>query len=402
MTFYHDSRDDKRMPVEPSVAIRDGGTPAQGAAAASGAPTYLRPYANAARNSRVPLNLASRELRIRWQADWLRQFPPEFVFTSGDRVVVTGGDAWRVLSESGGKIADGRRAPGDLVLDGGPGFFYFADTDGGVSAHLLSNGAKAFYLSAWFGSDYRRDFIERLGRRIVVLSIQRQPPPHSDHKPNLSVVEVHEIGEPLVFTETQRLKSAKLTNYLFRDTVNVHAAMHGETLALVTQNSIYLAAPDLALRREFTGEFAPRAVSMDEQSKVYVLVESGNSAALWVINDRGERVAKTALPAGFEARQPPVVGYDHTVYAIAEYQIVAIAPDGRILWDHALEGSIAGAIATLDGLIVTAGPEVVAYDRGGKARVVFRVAEDRLTTPIAPMREGFVVGGERGVYGLAQ
>lgn len=400
MTFYHDSRDEKRLPAEPPVVIRDGGKLAQGTAAA-GAPAYSRPYANAARNSRVSLNLPSHELGIRWGADWLPQFPPEFVFTSDDRVVVTGGDAWRILSESGAKIADGRRAPGDLVLDGGPGFFYFADTDGGVSAHRLSNGARAFYLSAWFGSEYRRDFIERLGRRMVILSIQRELSPHSDHKPNLSVVEVQEIGDPLVFTETQRLKSAKLKDYLFRDTVNMHAAMHGETLALVTENSIYLATPDLALRREFTGEFVPRAVSMDEQSRVYVLVESGDSTALWVINDRGERVVKTTLPTGFEARQPPVVGYDHTVYAISEHRMVAIAPDGKMLWDHALKESIAGAVAGLDGLMVTAGREIVAYDRSGTARVVFRAAEDRLTTPVAPIRGGLVVGGERRVYCLS-
>lgn len=402
MKFYHASRDDTRVPVEPAVPIRDGGTPAQGIAAAPEAPAYLRPYANAARNSRVSLRLPPNVLKVRWQSELIPQFAPEFVLASGDRIVVAGADSWRVLDDSGATVGEDRRAPGDIVIDSAAGVFYFADTIGRVAAHQLKDAAKAFSLSVFFDDQYRRDFIVRVASRIIVLSIELQTDPHGESKPNQSVIELQEFSAPLEFSETRRLKSARRVNYLKRDTTRLLAALQGESLVLATNNAIYLAGTDLTLRAELSAEFEPRAFSLDEQSWIFLIAKVAGSAELWVLNDRGERVARTALPEGFEPLAPPIVGYDRTVYVISDRRVMAVAPDGKTLWDRVLDRSVSGAVVTADHrLLVTSGSELLSFDASGASTTLFSAPDDRLTTPPAPTPSGdVIIAGERRVYCL--
>jgi hypothetical protein len=401
MNFYYTSPSELRLPSQPAVPIRDGAAAAPPAAAASGAPSYPRPYANSARNSRVPWRIPAQPLAVRWQSELYPQFAARFVLTAGDRIVAAGRDSWRVLDDAGKTIGEDRLAAGDIVLDSGPGIFLFPDTIGRISAHQLKDASKAFSLSLFFGAEFRRDFIERFGRRVLALSVELPTDPHGGSKPSKSVIELQEFGETFVFSETRRMKSATRVNYLKRETVNLLASTEEETIALASENSVYLADRELVLQREFTGEFTPVSLSLDEQASLYLVVKTGEAVELWKINRDGQRVTRHALAPEFEGSGPPVVGYDHKVYVLAGRHIAAINPDGKAAWTRELDADVSGVVATADNrLLVTAGSQLLTLDAGGTPNVLF-TSEDRLRTPAAPTSAGdIVIAGERQIYCL--
>lgn len=403
-TFYQSSRDDTRAPAQPPVAIRDAAVPVPPAAAAAvGSASCTRPFCNGERNSRVPDPHPREPLAVRWRSTLDPQLHPAVIAAAQDRIVVTGQIAWRLFDGKGETVKDDRMGDGELVVDPANGLFYFPDVDGYVAAHRLADGAKAFHLSVYFGDAYRRALIQREGRRMLVVSIEGMRDPLGNRKPRLSVIELQDLGDPFVLSEVGRLKSATRLEYLFRDTVDLRAAVHDGRLVLATGDRLYSADRDLRLQTELTGEFEPLSLSLDETLRAYMVVATENGRFLWVVSPEGQRVMSFPVPADTPPLStPPIVGYDHRVYLVGGDRLLAVGVDGKLLWQRA-GAAIAGAVVTADGhLLVAAGSELLDIAADGAVTVLHATRGDALRTAPVPRGDGEVlVASDEALYCLA-
>src|SRR5262249_20703118 len=161
-------------------------------------------------------------------------------------------------------------------------------------------------------------------------------------------------------------------DYLMATTTHLLPAVHGDQVALALDGSVYVADSAVKLQRQFTGEFQPVFLSMDEVPRIYMVARVTAGLELWVVTLNGQRVARTPLPEGFEPVAPPIVALDHSVFLISRQRVLAIDTAGAIRWEH-LPGSIAGAVVTPNGsLLASVGPELLVYDSTGKRTSLFR------------------------------
>jgi hypothetical protein len=327
---------------------------------------------------------------------------PAALLTAPDRVVVDGTDSWVLVDRAGHVVKDGERGDGELVTDPANGLFYFADTGGAIAAHSLRDGAKAFAVSVYFGDGFGRTFIERSERHLLVVSIERAVDAHGGEKPELSVVEVQDLGNPFTFSDTLRLTSARRVAYLFRDTVKLLAAGRRGGLALATEDRLYLADRQLALEAELTGTFVPEALSLDEAGRLHVIVGAADPRRLWVVTAEGRRVADVPVPAGAGAAIPPVVGYDHRVIVVGHEEAAALSAAGKPLWTGPTHGGPAGASVTADDeLLVAAGVELAAFGPDGARRVLYTAENALRASPVMMADDEVLVVTDRELVYLA-
>src|SRR5439155_16260342 len=141
-------------------------------------------------------------------------------------------------------------------------------------------------------------------------------------------------------------------------------ALADDVLTLAVPNRIFLANLDLDIRNEFTGDFSPVEIALDEAGNIYITVDVRGRQSLWLVTPQGDMLYSFDLPPGSTlSGHPPVIGYDHTAYLLSGHQILSIAPDGKLNWMRTTEGEIAGAVATYDNLLlVSDGDSLTAWD----------------------------------------
>jgi hypothetical protein len=404
-TFYRSSQDNPVRIEAAPIAIRlveRLGTlvPAK---PAGGGDAYMRPFANEQLNSRVQQPLPAGSWAPRWQAELGYDLHPAFILLGGGRILVQGLRQWRLFDGEGKPVASGDVGPSDVFLDAEHSLFYLADRHGFVAARRLSDGTEAFVLSAYFGTAFQRTAVARRGQHLTIASVERPVDPHGEHEPNLSVIEVQDLGDPLEVSETGHLRSAKRVTNLMRPTVLFLTALQNETLAIATRNWIYLADKDLEIRTALQGEFVPIALSLDESMRMYLVVESEEQRRLWAVTPNGEKMV-LPLPAEFQAAAvPPIVGYDHRIYMVSRGDAMAVSQEGKLVWQRPAGGAIGGAVVTADNqLLVAAGSEVAAFDAEGKRRVLWASGGEELKTPPVLNAKGeLLVASDGHLFSLA-
>jgi hypothetical protein len=401
--FYHSSPDDPRVPTASPVAIRPAAaTPVPAARPPAPAGTFHR-WGGTEHNSRLQYHVKGSSDQAKWQVELPSHFSPTGVLADGGRVVVEGSNAWWLVDASSRRgLEQGQLSVGEVVLDPARQVFYAPNPHGYLAAYSLSDGHREFFLTPFFGEEFNRALVERHERRVLIISVERRLSSHADIVAHRSVAEVWDLAEPSEVSESGRLKSANRADYLMGEIAHLLSAVHGNTLALATDDNVFLADFDLKLQRQFTGKFHPLFLSIDEVPRLYVIVRVESGLELWVLSQAGDRILRWSMPSGFEASAPPVVGFDHTVYLIGQHRLVAIDSSGAIRWDQVEDGEVAGAGINPEGnLIVAAGANLVSYDAAGKRTRLFSVPDDVLVTAPATDEKGdILVAGRRRLYCL--
>jgi hypothetical protein len=364
----------------------------------------LRPYANARMNSRLTGSLPSETWKARWQTDLPLDFLPEALMQFGNRILAQGVDLWLLLDLDGKTIRQGGRTPGDLLLDPANGLFYHVKHSGYVQARQMTDGEESFSFFPLYGEGYRRSVLARRGSRMLLHSFELpQMMAERVRTPDLTIVELKELGDPIQKDEQGYLTSdADLTNLCSR-TIPMLVAVDGDAPVLAAPGHLFLADQDLTIRADLTGDFQPVSMSLDEAGRIYLIAQTQGGAELWVVAQNGERQSASPLPEGASARGlPPIIGWDHTVYMVVGDTAVAIAPDGAKRWEHALSGSFGGASVTADGqLLIGSGSELLALDVQGNRRVVHNFAGEHLATaPILTTTGELLVASHRRLFCL--
>jgi outer membrane protein assembly factor BamB len=89
---------------------------------------------------------------------------------------------------------------------------------------------------------------------------------------------------------------------------------------------------------------------------------------------------------------PPVVGYDHRVFVIADSQLLAFDPAGGVQWQRPLSSKPGGMVITPTGtLLVSDGSEMVVFLKDGERKRLFDFGKEQLTTPPAVTEKGEIL-----------
>lgn len=392
----------------PRATAPPGGPPSEAASAQTDT-GYPRPYANAQLNSRLPETLPEDSV---WEARWRVAldpfFPSPFVLQAGNRILLQGQGRWQLFDHQGMQIAIENYGDSDIVLDQEHSLAYMVDSFGRGLAMNLADAQPAFIFPIEGTNDYRRTFLARQGDRMVVTSFMRPTNPHNPVAPAASFAEVYHLGTPLRIEEGMLISSvreAMLSYYEER----VLAALQHETLVIALPGRVIRTDLQLNVQNTLEDTFTPLAMSLDEAGRAYLIVEvpgedeTTQHPALWVVAPDGQRLVDVEIPEvpGL-AYAPPIVGYDHRVYIPLSDRILALSPEGDVLWNKHAGGTIAGAVITVENqLLVAAGSLIAAFDAQGTRTVLYHAEGEGWTTPpVLTDRQRILVASEQHLYCL--
>jgi hypothetical protein len=303
---------------------------------------------------------------------------------------------------NGRELAKGPVAQSFVTLDPLHGLLFAADHSGQIDGYRLSDGQLALRLALRSMRRHERLFVARRGARLIVAS-REMARDSNEPDPEKTIIEMIRLSEPP--KSWNEPGGARVSRDLVRASVTMVAAMHGDSIALATDDGVYLLDTELQVRGALTGSFMPLEMSLDEAGRTYLLVLAEGKTELWLMSPRGERWYSFVFPPGTgDVVRPPIVGYDHTAYIVTAGRILSVAPDGKLNWMRAASGAIVGAAVSADDLLITSeGNALTAWDAEGQRRVLYEFAGETLATAPAMTPDGDLrVATHTAVYRLAR
>jgi hypothetical protein len=162
---------------------------------------------------------------------------------------------------------------------------------------------------------------------------------------------------------------------------------------------------DLAIKQFVAGTFEPRAVSLGEFGRTYLIVRTADGPRLWMLNDEGEQVFDARLPEdASDTLVPPIVTGDHRVFVVTDTRIVAFSPMGDHLWEFVPSRGRPRAVTTAEGwLLVAVDDAIGVLDAEGRAASFFRLpGEVFRTAPVVTPAGEVIAATERSLVALSQ
>lgn len=346
----------------------------------------VRLFVNDRMNSRQSHALGSNVLAAAAHFDAEPTFAPAYLVESRERVAVQGQAAWQILDSGLNPVRRLTGGAGHVILFEDEGIAYVPDQVGLLTAYSLVEGKEIYSAPLIYGSDFERTWFTRRGSRLFVASVEKMVDPHSDQMPELSTLEVAEVGE-LEFDGLGTMITAPSQANLIRKAQWVVAATSDETIVTGFEDHLFLMDWDLRIHQDFTGEFLPISLSLDEAGAMYLCVEERDSddrPSFWVVQPDGGRTVQFPLEKPCQDLiAPPIVGYEHTAHLLSKDGVIAVAPSGEARWARSAEGGFAGAVVTADDqLVASDGNQLVAFDQHGQRRVLFESEEPLVTPPL--------------------
>ena len=364
---------------------------------------YFVHFANEQGNSRLEVPLPPGEWEVQWQRDLGSYGYPSAVLQAGERVVVDFSGQWQVFDLAGKPIATEGGGLGSVWLEPDSDTFTSTDPEGFLSVRRMEDGREIFRTLPW-GWGFWRTLVLRRGSKLLVVSIEPPTPNRPGERSGIEVIgfasgaklsrmEGELRGEGvraldlewgrILVDDSRRLRSREELGTLRLAWNHPLVAVREDEVIFALQDHLFVIDLDLAIRRTFRESFQPRSLSLDETGRTYLVVEAeGFRGELWIVRTAtGELERSIPLPGGTRlGPTPPIVGYDGSIFLVAENRIVAFDRGGEKLWER--EGRQLHASVTRDGqLLVSAERRVLALDREGKGRTLAEVGGEILSTP---------------------
>jgi hypothetical protein len=393
---------DAPVEVAELTAIRPAAAPASLSRAASdGTEQISQQFVNPERNSRVGAAVGdlSAPWRVKWRTEIEDIVQPSVVLVSSDRVLAYGEAAWQLLDRSGKSLRQGPVQDSGITLDPERSLFYGVDQFGLISARNLTDGSNSFTMMLRQTTKFARRMIVRRGPRLFTLGYEIPIDPHSPD-PEYSIAEATDVHDPASRKSWKEPGGPSVVQDLVAHTILMLGAMHDDYLVLALKNAVYVANSALEVRQGMTGTFSPATLSLDEDTRIYLIVQNGAETALWLLRPDGERIYSFTLPPGIPSLiAPPIVGYNHMVYLIGQNYVFAVAQDGKLEWSRQAAAPIAGAVVTSDDQLLTSeGSQVVAWNLKGERHVLHNFPEELSTAPILTKNGELFVASHASVF----
>lgn len=347
-------------------------------ATATGAPSVLRWGVDDELNSRIPLTLGwdarnGASPQRRFKIALPETVRPSNLLALADRLVVSGAGPWALLDLSGRLLGQRSSALGSVTLDPGGVRVIGGNDDGTLQLWRLSDAAPDASARPFRLRNHSRSFIATRGSKLLVLSDELDMDVHAAPEEK-SMIELIDLAHP----------DGPYAMKVLRKAAPMQVALHGDRVFIAASNRVFVLGLDLQFLEAWAAEFKPLAISLDEGPNVYLLVHTGGKVSLWKVTPKAERAWET--PVSLESGmllQPPIVGYDHTVYLVNARQITAISPTGQVLWQREGAGGIRGGFVTADDrLVTTEGSQIAAWNRAGERQLIHDCGDALVTPPI--------------------
>lgn len=304
--------------------------------AASHAGDVVAPFVRPERSSRLATALPKGKARERWSVALDSKVDPVFVATAGSRIVVQGRQSadqehpgfvnapFVLLDTNGTKIAEGDLGGALVRLAPGAGKLYAIGGSGMPTAWQLSDGA-------------------------------RNP-------------------DKLSGTDDPRSAQGSLAT---------RAASHDGTFVFVQPSGVEIDARKSGTQRTVVEPpVQPLDAAVDDDGNLHVLVRQTNDLALWTTPLAGGSVGRVRIGPLRRDRAdvPPILGKAVRVIVLDD-RMIAIARDGKTLWER--KGALTGGatITADDQLLVATDAKVVVVDPAGRTTELTSAPKEIFLTP---------------------
>ncbi len=129
---------------------------------------------------------------------------------------------------------------------------------------------------------------------------------------------------------------------------------------------------DLSISKVFSGNFVPKAMSLDESGNCHLTVLTPEGGKYWKLDSSGKLQLEVALNTAISAvPQPPVVGFDHRVYVQLSNHILQLDQDGKRRCSFPTQSIDARCLVTPKGqLLIADGKRLVVQEADCSTRVL--------------------------------
>lgn len=365
------------------------------------------PFNNSGGNSRTSVEIGKNIWNEKWKVPLEDdETSPKQILYCKDRIIVYSDTQWQLFSSEGKKITSGALGHSEVYMDKLNDVFYFSDYNGLVQARNLKDGSHKFSMFAMYGNNYQRALFHSKDNFIYIFSIEQQDDPHGNHVRNSSVLEVLDMGKPIAVDEKGYLESAHRINTISFRSIDVVTASINETWVAAAPGHIIIADKSLNILKVLKEEFIPRAISLDQSGKIYLIVntndKSGNTiTALWVITLEGERILNLILPeSSVEKYFPVVIGYESNIFVPYGNKILSYNINTKTLTEKIIEMPFGGTcVSPKDLLVIASGKMIYTLTESGDINYLAHVENDKLSTnPVFIDNDNFVCASEQFLY----
>jgi hypothetical protein len=409
MKITHDSPDSSKDLEVALTTLRPNPLARPAPATASPGTSYWMPYANERQNSRVGATAGAPTV-VRWRSPLMPGHKPRFVLTDGNSIVVQAA-AWQSFGTGGLLLASGRIGPAQMCVDGAKGLVYSIDANGFLAAYSTVDGKRSFMVMPAAGDNAGFTFVSGRGRDLMVAAFS---PPEGNFESRgkrassteppgpMSLVELTRLPESTAHAGGSLLTGAMTTGFHVPG-ARIAAARSDDLVVAAVPRAVFFLDGGLNVKSAYSIDGTPLAASLDEASRAYVIVESAGRRELWQLSSAGEIGFLLPLPASSDMFPiPPVIGYDHRVFAVSGREVQAIDANGKPLWSHQFEDIVAGIVVLPSGaLMVGAGSTLMAVTPQGVATPLIGFPGERIMTAAAVTSAGSVlIATDKALYSL--
>ncbi len=342
--------------------------------------TWPSAAGGAARTGRSATPLVHDNWSPLWEAPLGGVGQPRSLLVGHGRVVVNGADQRGVWTEDGralGSIPD-TGGTALLDLDGGR---LLAGASGGVATYTPDAKREASLFLSFSEPSSTREILQGPGV-LAFLSVERQP--HGSPRAEVLAMRVRDYGK----IKNDILYGVEPLAGITRSEDDSVVAAAGRTGPIIATDAGVLWC-DWQLRplHESLGSGTPWTISVDDQERAHVIVNDNFQTRLRIIPPGGKPIVDLALPSSeYNYSGPPIIAAAGQVYLTPPGSLLAISPDGKILWQQTRASDARGSVSA-NGLLLVATDTVDAVTAEGRHLILWH--------PPARIVAGPVLAGDR-------
>ncbi len=370
------------------------------------APT--QPFGDSRQSGRLDASLGDPRAVVwspRFAAPLLPDTRAHSVFAHGDAIVVQAG-VWQLFGTDGRLRGAGPAGTGPVAVSPTDRTLRWVDLHGRLTAATLDTGEPIWTHGLFHGDGATYPFLAVRGEHAVVIGADRFVNPEGLFRPEPTLaVEAITVNQPLSIAAGGILESVTSPGALTapRDGGDVFGAAGDDNIVVAWRDHVMTLDFDLTPHSVRSGTFEPRAVSVGDAGRTYLIVRTADGPRLWMLNAEGEQVFSAVLPdEANETLVPPIVSPDHRVFVVTSKRIVAFSPIGDRLWEFAPAQGRPYASVTADGWLLVVVDQVLGVlDAEGRGTSLFAApGEVFRTAPVLTPEGEILLASERSLLCL--
>jgi hypothetical protein len=345
-----------------------------------------------ARTGRSATPLVHDSWSLLWEAPLGEAQRPDSLLVGHGRIVVNGESRRGVWTGEGRALGFIPRTRGTAFLDVA-GERLLVDATGGLATYTLDAKRDAAFFLSFSDAGTSQEILQGPG---VLAFVSIDAPPHGSARAEVASFRVRDYG---------RIKNGVLYGLeplagITRgedDAVRAAAGRAGPVIA--TKAGVLWCDWQLRPLHETLVSGTPAAISVDDQERAHVIVSEDFQTRLRIIPPGGRPIVDLALPSDeYRYSGPPIIAPGGQVYLTPPRTLLAISPDGKILWEQPRASTARGSVGA-NGLLLVAADTLDAVTAEGRHLALWRPPAPIVAGPVLTDQRIYVASADK-LYAL--